>query len=268
MTGSLTIHLAGTTYYDNVMSVFVLAGLALIITQREQLANGPLLRGALIAGLAGFSIGSAVGLKLPEAPFALGFAATLLILPGDASHRATRLLAGGLGGVAGFALFAGYWMQQDGAPDRQSALSLFQPVFQFTARAARLLSRHALSSEEPGEPALFPLLFSIDWGWPTICRFRTSASGSLMSSSSRHSSFCRFVGGRRSRSLPSDRGGALAFSAVSYVAWLKVFAIYRYILLLEILAPILIAASIAFGRFAAVALRCLWQFSCSSPSAP
>src|SRR5262249_33625083 len=35
-----------------------------------------------------------------------------------------------------------------------------------------------------------------------------------------------------------------AFAIVSYVAWLKVFAIYRYILLLEMLAPILIAAGI------------------------
>ena len=60
-------------------------------------------------GVAGLLVGSAVGLKLPEAPFALGFAAALAVLPGDAKHRITRLLAGGFGGSIGVALFAGYW---------------------------------------------------------------------------------------------------------------------------------------------------------------
>ena len=43
-TGGLTLYLAGTTYYDNVMSVFVLAGLALIVTQRDLLRAGNLWR--------------------------------------------------------------------------------------------------------------------------------------------------------------------------------------------------------------------------------
>ena len=39
MTGSLTLYLAGTTYYDNVMSVFVLSGMALLIVNRDELAR-------------------------------------------------------------------------------------------------------------------------------------------------------------------------------------------------------------------------------------
>ena len=35
MTGGMTLSLAGTTYYDNIMSVLVLSGLALLITQRD-----------------------------------------------------------------------------------------------------------------------------------------------------------------------------------------------------------------------------------------
>src|ERR1051325_10224077 len=109
MTGSLTVGIAGTTYYDNVLSLFVLSGLAAIVLNRDLLRDGPLGKVALVAGLAGMAVGSAVGLKLPQAPFALGFAATLLILPGDAKHRVLMLAAGGLGGVIGVALFAGYW---------------------------------------------------------------------------------------------------------------------------------------------------------------
>jgi hypothetical protein len=246
MTGSLTIHLAGTTYYDNVMSVFVLTGLALIITQREQLQRGSLAQGALIAGLAGFAIGSAVGLKLPEAPFALGFAATLLILPGDASHRATRLLAGGLGGVAGVALFAGYWMHK-------MALLTGNPLFPyFNQYFNSPLALHASYRDMRFLPRslanqiLFPLLFSINWGVADDLPFwdiRVGVAYVVVLATFVILPFRR----RPSTSLVAVEVAAalIAFSAVSYVAWLKVFAIYRYILLLEILAPILIAACIA-----------------------
>src|SRR3984957_10564047 len=46
MLGSLNIYLAGSTYYDNVMSLFVLSSLALIIIKRGELATGSLTRGA------------------------------------------------------------------------------------------------------------------------------------------------------------------------------------------------------------------------------
>src|ERR1700761_589050 len=42
MTGGLTVTIAGTTYYDNVMSVFVLSAMALVITRRETLMRGTL----------------------------------------------------------------------------------------------------------------------------------------------------------------------------------------------------------------------------------
>ena len=52
---------------------------------------------------------------------------------------------------------------------------------------------------------------------------------------------------RRSREATGrQRGGGplFAFAAVSYTAWLGFFAIYRYILSLEMLAPILVVAAI------------------------
>ncbi len=39
--GALTLSMFGTTYYDNVMSVFVLSGLAILILNRETLRDGP-----------------------------------------------------------------------------------------------------------------------------------------------------------------------------------------------------------------------------------
>ena len=52
---------------------------------------------------------------------------------------------------------------------------------------------------------------------------------------------------RQSRDPLVEAGVAaplFAFAALSYFAWLKIFAIYRYIILLEMLAPLLIVAAI------------------------
>src|SRR5580692_6014828 len=47
ITGALALGLLGTTYYDNVMSVLVLSSLAILVINRETLANGSLWRTAL-----------------------------------------------------------------------------------------------------------------------------------------------------------------------------------------------------------------------------
>src|SRR6185312_12297781 len=66
--GALTLTEFGTTYYDNIMSVLVFIGLAILVMKRETLARGPLGKAAGLSLLAGFITGSAMGLKLPEMP--------------------------------------------------------------------------------------------------------------------------------------------------------------------------------------------------------
>ncbi len=52
--------------------------------------------------------------------------------------------------------------------------------------------------------------------------------------------------------MPPDAVLALfGFAAVSYIAWISIFAIYRYIVLLEILGPILIFAAVAMWPISA-----------------
>ncbi len=102
MTGGMMLTLYGTHYYDNVLSVFTLTGLAIVVVRREELANGAPGRIAKWCALGGFLTGCAAGLKFPMAPFAMGFAAALIAVGGGRKQLVTRLVAGGLGGVAGF----------------------------------------------------------------------------------------------------------------------------------------------------------------------
>jgi hypothetical protein len=245
-TGSLTLYLAGTTYYDNVMSVFILAGLALVVTQRDLLREGSLGRGALVAFGAAFLVGSAVGLKLPEAPFALGFAAALAILPGDWRRRLTRLSAGGLGGMAGVALFAGFWFVKmahlTGNPLFPYFNQYFHSPLALTAsyRDMRFIP-HGLRFQ-----LLFPLLFSIEWRVADDLPFHDMRVGLLYVLAIATMVMACLPRPKRETMVAADAAWALiGFIAVSYIAWLKIFGIYRYILLLEIMAPLMIAVCVA-----------------------
>src|SRR5262252_6334274 len=81
-TGGLGLNMFGTTYHDNTMSILILSGIAILVVKRRRLNEGPLWLTAAITAGAGFLVGLTVGLKLPEFPFAVGFAATLVFLGG------------------------------------------------------------------------------------------------------------------------------------------------------------------------------------------
>ncbi len=245
MTGGLTLSLAGTTYYDNILSVFVLGGLALLVCNRERLASASWTKGAAIAALAGLMTGAAMGLKLPEAPFALGFAGALIALPGDAKHRLTRVAAGGMAGAIGVALTGGYWMV---FLDHATGNPLFPYFNQFfhsplalnaSYRDERFLQHDVLHA------LLYPLLFSIDWRVADDLGYSDIRVGSAYVALI--ASGVLWLMKKRSPDPLSDPEGArglYAFWAVSYVAWLFVFGIYRYIITLEMLSPLVTVAAI------------------------
>jgi hypothetical protein len=245
MTGGLTVTIAGTTYYDNVMSVFVLSAMALIITRRETLMRGTLRQGVLIAGIAGVLIGIATGLKLPVGIYALGFAAALLMLPGDAKHRLTRLLAGTAGGFIGLALISLHWWIVMAHVTGNPLFPYFNQYFHSSLalnasyRDVRFLPtswQHIL---------LYPLLFTLDWRVADDLQYADIRV--CLAYIALLASVPVLLFAKRARETLVSREAAyalFAFAGVAYVAWIAVFAIYRYILTLEMLSPILVTAAI------------------------
>ncbi|HEY5338647.1 MAG TPA: hypothetical protein VIJ85_10610, partial [Rhizomicrobium sp.] len=177
--------------------------------------------------------------------YALGFAAALLALPGDAKHRFTRFAAGALGGVIGLALISAQWWlimyHVTGNP-------LF-PYFNqyFDSPLALNASYRDLRFIPSGftHIAFYPLLFTLDWRVADdlqyadirVCLAYLVALASIPV----------LIFGKRSRTplvAPDVAAALFAFAGVAYVAWIGVFAIYRYILALEMLSPILVTAAI------------------------
>ena len=244
-TGALTLSMFGTTYYDNVMSVFALSGLAILILNRERLRAGPPRQAAGLAALAGLVTGMAMGLKLPEMPFCIGFAAALVALGGTLKQQSTRLLAGGIAGLLGVTLFSAWWMLHIKAMTGNPLFPYFNDYWHSPLalnspyRDMRFIPFHFWRQ------LLFPFLFSIDWHVADDLGFQDIRV--LVAYLAVIPAIIVWLFRRESDDSLMDKrvtGILFAFAAISYFVWLRFFAIYRYIILLEMLAPTLIVAAI------------------------
>jgi hypothetical protein len=262
-TGGLGLNMFGTTYHDNTMSILILSSIAILVVQRKRLNEGPLWQSAAIAAIAGFLTGCTVGLKLPETPFALGFAAALVALGGDWKHQATRLAAGGFAGLIGVVLLMGYWTLHMQHLTGNPLFPYFNDVFKSSLalpgayRDMRFLPTHFWIA------AAFPILFSINWAVADDIPFRDIRV--MLAYVTVIAAVIVWLAGRRSKDplvIPEAALPILAFAGVSYLVWLKLFAIYRYIVLLEMLGPLLVAIGIGLlpipRRFQLITLAILF----------
>lgn len=242
-TGGYAVILTGTTYYDNVVSVPVLAALWLIVRDRDALAQGRLWRTAVVAGLL---TGIAVGLKLPTAPFGLAIlAAAAAAAWGDLRRCAAVVFLCGAAAFAGLMLASGWWFL---VLWRETGNPLF-PYFNDLIGSSLILDASYRDTRFlPGtafEALLFPLRFAQDWrvasdwqvnDWRIALAYVVVPVGAILGLF-RLRAPAPLVPWRAARTL-------FAFAAAAYFSWLAVFAIYRYITPLEMLAPLLICAAI------------------------
>ena len=245
MTGGLTLSIYGTHYYDNVMSLFTLSGLAIVVLRREELAAGPLKNVAAWTAIGGLLCGCAAGLKLPEAPFAMGYAAALVAVGGSRKHLATRLITGAVGGLIGFLLCAGFWMWRMEELTGNPLFPYFNDVFKSPLALASPYRDMRFLPTSTWKALAFPILFSIDWRIADDLPYadiRVGIAYILLIAV-----IALWAAGKRSRNPLVDPHAAriiFAYVAVSYFFWIKLFAIYRYILQLEMLAPVLIMMAV------------------------
>lgn len=266
MTGGMMLTLYGTHYYDNALSVFTLTALAIIVLRREEMAEGPLVTVAKWCGLAGLLTGFAAGLKLPMAPYALGFAAALIAVGGSRKHLITRLVAGGIGGIAGFFAGAGYWMLKMQEVTGNPLFPYFNDYFKSPLALSSPYRDMRFLQYGFWNNLTFPIRFSIDYRVADDIPYGDIRIGIgyvvvIVASA------IWLVGKRSKDALFDVRATRIlfVFAAVTYLFWLKLFSIHRYILQLEMLAPLLVAMGVGLlplGRKAKlVTIGCLFFFA-------
>lgn len=270
MTGGLTLSLYGTHYYDNVLSVFIMSALCILALKRETLATGRFCSVFLWCALGGFLCGASAGLKLPTAPFAMGYGAALLFIGGSGKHIFWRVLGGVLGGLIGFLLCDVPWMYQMYIQTGNPLFPYFNQIFHSPLalnsayRDMRFLPTSNLKA------LLYPILFALDYRVAddlphTDIRIAIAYVFIIVS-------VLIWLVGRRSKTplaVPAGVRVIFAFVAVSYFFWIRVFAIHRYILTLEMLAPLLFCLAIALlplkmrTRLILMAALCFFALLCT-----
>jgi hypothetical protein len=238
MLGGGNLGLVGTTFYDNVVSLFVLSSIAAVVARPNDRMRWFL--------LAGFLVGAGTGLKLPTAVFAVGLAVAVFMMPGQ---RLARVFAFGLGGLAGLGLFAGHWMVFLWQAFHNPIFPYFNAVFDSPFGVAASYRDTRFAPDAWLEALAFPLVTALDpmqAGEIVFRDYRIAAAFVVLIMTG------GFLLLRRAQPASLTARYLIVAVIASYVVWLGLFAIYRYIIPLEMLAPLVIVAAVSLWPVSAV----------------
>jgi hypothetical protein len=237
----------GNSMGDNMMALLVLSSLYLVLAHWPRWTPAGFDRRALALLLAsGLVMGLGTGLKLTNATYALALCLALLALDGGFWHRIRLAFVFGIGVLAGLAATAGHWFwtmwQSFGNPLFPQFNALFRSPL--AARSGVLDLDHLPRSL--GEALLWPFVFTRDFHrvselvlkqtiWPVMYVLFLAFGARLLLQWLRRGGAVAAIG------TPSPRARfTMLFFALGYLGWLKLFGIYRYLLPLELLAPLMV----------------------------
>jgi len=244
----------GTSYADNIMSLPVLAAVWLIVRFRGRLA-APGLAGWAVAVAAGLLSGAVFGLKQPFAVYCVGLCAAFFGLALPLRRRFLLAFVFGLGVLSGAALTGGFWMLEMWERFGNPLFPYFNEVFKSPWGAEGSYRDERFIPKSLHVWLLFPIWFNIDPMQVGEVGFRDLRFGLLYVLLI--VLLVRAVGrllkkqttGGASAPAQSDRRSVtrflVIFSAVSFAVWMKLFGVYRYIIVCEFLAPLVIFLVIA-----------------------
>ena len=220
-----------------------LAMIALWLLLRRMRAGAIGWRATAVAGLL---CGTASGLKLTAATFAVGLFAALLARPPIARRGVREAFVLGLGVLVGVALTMGFWMRTLQAQFGNPLFPFYNDWFRSPWGDPAPILIQTFGPQTPLEWLYFPLLLFRhtaglvassgfrDWRLPILY---LAAIAAVIAWAVRR---------RRNLLLPPSPGPTDAwrfttiFWIVSYVAWLAIHGIYRYIIPLELLSGALL----------------------------
>jgi hypothetical protein len=246
--GAINLAEIGTSYGDNILSLPVLAALWLIVRFRQRLGASVGL-GWPIAAAAGLLAGSALGLKQPFAVYCVGLCLAFFGLNMPLLQRLVLAFLFGLGVLAGMALTNGFWLLEMWERFQNPLFPYFNEYFKSpwgaegSYRDQRYIPQHLamwllfpfwfnFDPHQVGEIAFrdlrFPLLYLLLLVLAVCAVLRLLRKNEVAGAPS---------GDRDARTLTRF---FIIFMVVSFVLWMKLFAVYRYAVVCEFLAPLTI----------------------------
>lgn len=245
-TGFAFLSQLGNTMGDNMTSLTVLGALLILLRKWPALLAGGA-HGALAAVLAGLLVGAGTGLKLTNANYALAMCLALLSMPVSAWLRVRTAFIFGIGVLAGIGTSAGHWYWKMWQTFGNPLFPQFNNIFKAPLAAPIGVADSAWVPQGLAENLLWPFIFTLEPRrvielqmtqiiWPLAYLAFIAYAAVWLRRCILGPSAAVGAGGA---AMPADARFVLVFFAISYLIWIRLFGIYRYLVPLELLAPLL-----------------------------
>ncbi len=244
LSGCLTVNFLselGNTMGDNMTSLFCLSSI-LIILHAWQRFQTELVLSLLMLLAAGLLMGMGTGLKLTNAIYAIALCAGLLTLPLPPMARIKVAFVFGVGILVGFASTAGYWFYIMWQTFGNPLFPQFGSIFPNTLAARIGVADTSWLPHGLWQELLWPFIISVDaqkvgqiavrqiiWAIIYALIIALTIATLLNPQGKTHAS----------RMDPSARY-IIVVIVIGFVLWMKLFSIYRYLVPMELLAPLAI----------------------------
>lgn len=237
-TGSMGLSVLGSTMNEWPPAMLVMIALAVVVAA---LAAGGAVPARSLA-LAGALAGLACGLKLTYGVFSIALLATLVTF-GTAHERGRSLLIAGAAAGAGFLAAYGFWgwtlWREFGNP----FFPYFNDIFRSPWWEPAPLFDRTFGPRDALQAIAFPLFFAREYKLVAEVSFRDWRLAALLVLAI--ACAIRWLATGR-RPMPPAWRVLAVFTLVAYLLWLKLFAIYRYLVPLEMLSGALIVGALLY----------------------
>jgi hypothetical protein len=214
------------------------ASILVLVTNLHRLAQPRIDRRIVgILSVAGICAGVAVALKLTTAVYALGIGLAVFAISGTFRARTARAAIFSVGLGLGLLVFGGFWMLQLWEYSGNPFFPYFNDFFQSPLLADTGYLDRSFRPPDWRTGLFFPFYFTADSHYVSESGFRDAHVLALyllipigLSLSARS----------RFRTLEPTTAFLFVFAGGAYLAWFALFDIYRYLIPLEMLSPLLI----------------------------
>ncbi|MEI6260019.1 MAG: hypothetical protein WCR46_08945 [Deltaproteobacteria bacterium] len=249
MLGAANISELGTMFSDNLLSILILSSLWIILyLMRHLLLSGWPIKLGIVIG-AGFLAGAAIGFKQPAAIYAIGLCAAFFVLKTPFMQRFFLSFFYGIGVLSGIAATGGYWLHEMWVRFKNPLFPYFNLLFQSPMATIGDYRDTQYLPNNIGEAVISPFFFGfapLEFSEVAFRDMRIPLLYVLLLSLLVYK-FVQVISSwpkqQATRTYPvfdSTSRFLIAFGILSYLTWLKMFAIFRYALVIELLAPLAI----------------------------
>lgn len=231
----------GTTLGDNVVSVFVLLSLFLIIKAIMILPTSSVKQVGLYFFLSGIVMGAGVGFKITVAIYSVGLILSIFFVRTALKRKLFFIITCGVGLVFGFLVTGGFWYYKVYQEFGNPLFPIYNNIFSGELAESLPIKDERFLPKNMVEKVFYPVVFTANHLSVAELKYR-EVSWLLIYVLVIIFLFNRLLFSLqyiKSTVLALETKYLLSFFVVSYILWLNLFGIYRYLIAIEIIIPLL-----------------------------